>query len=149
MVEKADSGKFNLFSWIHGHVQREMQEQESLLEGLSVSMEMDEALAYAVLLTDLAMSDGEFHQAEHGVIVSAIAKNFPDHKDDADVLIKTARHLILSFRGPQSFVDRMKQQYSAEERQTIYLLIDKVLSADGHEEAIENYLRKKFRELLN
>ena len=123
-------------------------QDDLLLAGLSVGDKMDEALAYAVLLTQLAMCDGKFDQAEHSVISNSIAKLFPEHVDDSATLIQTAKHMLTAFRGVNSYVDRIKEEYSIEERERLYDLIEGVINADGHEDQMETYLRDKFKQLL-
>ena len=128
--------------------ERQRQEDQSMLDGLLSEDKMDEATAYALLLTDLARSDGNFDKNEKTVIEKTLLELFPGRSEDAEILIRTANNVLDTFRESSSFITRIKEEYSQEERDKLYNLIDKVIASDNFEDPVETYLRQKFKTAL-
>jgi uncharacterized tellurite resistance protein B-like protein len=128
--------------------QSRAQDQE-LLEALNIGDSVDEPTSYAVLLMDLALADGTASKEEISVIRHTLLQIFPDRKLDADILIEAARNILSSFRTQKMFVAKIKEEYSQQEREKLYEVIESVIQADGFEDDMEKYLRTKFRDLLS
>jgi len=124
------------------------QEDQGLIEELSGSDTVPEALAYTLLLLGLARADGSFHSNEEIAIKKLISRNFSTLNEDLLTLMETAHNMLDSFRSPSGFVDRIKQEYSPEERALLIKSIRDVIQADDTEEAIEKYLEQKYAKLL-
>lgn len=127
---------------------RQIAEDRSSIEGLLSQGQIEEATAYSFLLTELAISDGKFDEDERKVIQATLSALFPDSENDAANLIKIAENLINNYREPSSFIARIREEYSLEERERLFQAIDKVISADSFTDETEKYLREKFRAAL-
>jgi uncharacterized tellurite resistance protein B-like protein len=110
--------------------------------------ELDEAAAYALILTELGMADGNFDAKERAVVADALKELFPARAKEVPGIIKAAENLVNSFRGSASVIARIRREYSAEDKAKLFALIDKVIAADNHQDEIELYLRDKFHSLL-
>ena len=128
--------------------QKSREVDEELLAGLDIEGSVDEPTSYAVLLMDLAMADGVVTKSEISVITHTIAQMFPARAKDCPTLVAAAQNILNSFRTQSMFVAKIKEEYSPEERQMLYTVIDKVIMADGFEDDMEKYLRGKFTALL-
>ena len=120
----------------------------ALLKGLSAQGEPSEARAYAVLLVDLALADQHFDKRERRVIEETLIDLFKVSVKDAGHLIGEARNIVSSFRDPSTFIKKIKEEYSYEERNRLYEVIERIIAADERENPSEIYLRAKFRNLL-
>ena len=128
--------------------QKSREVDEELLAGLDIEGSVDEPTSYAVLLMDLAMADGVVTSSEISGITHTIAQMFPARAKDCPTLVAAAQNILNSFRTQSMFVAKIKEEYSPEERQMLYTVIDKVIMADGFEDDMEKYLRGKFTALL-
>ena len=123
-------------------------EDRELLKGLESEVTPSEPLAYAVLLVDLATVDQKFDKREHAIISGTLKELFNSTPREADDLIAEARHVLAAFRDSVSFVSKIKEEYSSDERAQLYAIIEKVIGADLKENSYETLLREKFRKLL-
>jgi uncharacterized tellurite resistance protein B-like protein len=127
---------------------RLLQYDADMLEAVEADDPIDEATAYAVLLTELALADGSMDRDEERVIEIALGQIPGVRRGDVGMLMERARGMIDSFRGPFSFVSRIKREYSHAEREKLFGMIDRLIKADGVENGYEKYLREKFHALL-
>lgn len=127
---------------------RQGHEDAQLIEALSGTDEMPEPLAYAILLLALARADGDVHGKEDAVISNVLARTFPELQGEPTTTMQTAHNMLDSFRDPQSFVARIKAQYSPQERTLLLNTIRKIITADDVEEPIEDYIEKKYAKYL-
>jgi uncharacterized tellurite resistance protein B-like protein len=127
---------------------KEMRVDEALMEGMDVEDNVDEPTAYAVLLMDLARIDGHVSEEERVLIRKTLQELFPGRAKDADILMGAAENVLNSFRGSSMFVAKVKEEYSNEEREKLFAIIEKIIAADNHEDDMEKYLRGKFQALL-
>ena len=125
------------------------REDEEFLKGLSVGDKFDEPTAYAILLTELSRMDGHFDEKEERIIEQSLAKLFPLAAHQIPEIMQTAQAAFESFRGTSSCLEIIKEEYSIQERETLYNLINQVIAADNLEEPIEIYLKNKFRMILS
>jgi uncharacterized tellurite resistance protein B-like protein len=128
--------------------ERDYLEDKILLEGVQVEDKLDEAQAYAYIFADIASIDGQFADSERDLITSILLEIFPDRRVDIPYLIKNAENMLASFRSSGSFVERIRQEYSLEERQKLYDAIDRILSADGKNDPMEEFQRERFKKAL-
>jgi len=121
---------------------------EDALAGLSAEEGPDEATAYAVLLTELGRSDGDFTSEERAIITGALERLFPKAHLDAAQLIKNAEGVLDSFRGSGMYIAKIKEEYSPEERRRLFEAISATIQADGTTSAAEHFLEQKLSRIL-
>ncbi len=151
-------GFLHMLSGLHHHLskllsrsrthRRLLHDDGDLLSAVAPDDPIDEPTAYAVLLTELALADGSMDRNEEKVIEEALGQMPGVRPKDVPILMDRARSILNSFRGPFSFVSRIKREYSQQEREKLFVVIDKLIKADGVETAYEQYLREKFHALL-
>jgi uncharacterized tellurite resistance protein B-like protein len=128
---------------------RQTISDQALLRGLHIENGVDESIAYAVLLMDLARIDGTANAAERLLVKHTLESLFPERASESDLLIKTAESILDSFRGHSIFVSKVKEEYPPEERAKLLAVIDQIIAADTHEDGMEKLLKAKFQELLS
>lgn len=105
-------------------------------------------VALAVILVDLASCDQNFEPQEYAVIQKGLTRLFGTDKSEVSALINQATTVLGNLRGSASYVKKLKDNLSLEERQTVMDIIDDVIESDGVEDGFEVYLRTKFADLL-
>ncbi len=128
--------------------ERDYVEDKVMLESLLSESKLDEAQAYAYVLSSIASADGQYDAAERKLVSNILNEIFPGRKADIGHLISNAENMIANFRSSESYVARIKEEYSEEERQKLYNAIDQVIGSDGVNHEAEAYLREKFRKAL-
>jgi uncharacterized tellurite resistance protein B-like protein len=123
-------------------------DNEELLASIMADDSIPENLAYTTLLLDLARADGNFDPREHAVISSAVQRLFHESPEKCALLIESAENMLDAFRGPGQFVTAVREQYSPEEREQLYTLIEGVVLADGTEDPVEQFFKKKLKNSL-
>ena len=107
-----------------------------------------EPLAYAYILVELANCDSKFDFRERRIIETFLSETFTLSRQGSNELITTAQGMLHIFRGRSSCIDKIRQEYSYEERQKLYDVIDRIVSADGSTDPYEAFFQMRLKELL-
>ncbi len=105
-------------------------------------------LALTVILVDLASSDQNFEQREYIAIGAGLRRLFGE-SNDLQALVNRAQLALANLRGTQNFADLLRASLSEDERHVVAEIIDSVIGADGIEDGFEQYLRLKYRNMLD
>lgn len=147
---KALGDKFTKFvGAIKDHNRTLSPEDLSLLDALAIQDSETEPTSYAYLLLDLAEADQKVDPKEISIIAQVLRTRFDISAEDAREAILNAHAALQAFRGPQSFVDCIREEYSLDERNALIAMIEKVIDADGVREDYELLLRDQFQKLLD
>ncbi len=123
-------------------------EDRELLAAVEASDTMDEPTAYALILLEVALSDGTVDDSERTYIERVLASHFSLKASRANILVQKAQHLVNSFRGLRGAIASVKSEFSPEERRTLRTMIKGVMDADGKQDSGEVLIEQKIEKLL-
>lgn len=107
-----------------------------------------EPLSYAVILVGLATADHEFDAKERQAIESILHEMFGCSKQESSELIASAKGILDAYRGPAVFMEKIREEFSHEEKQQISEALDRVVNADKKVNNYEHLVRRRLQELL-
>ncbi len=105
-------------------------------------------LALTVVLVDMAMVDNDFDYKEHSFILNQITQRFALSKDDVYALINEAESIITQNDDIDSYGRALQKFINAEERETVMILLDKLIMIDSERNPYEIKLRQRYEKLL-
>ena len=122
--------------------------KHSGVDGLEVSLDPSEPMAYAALLIELAAADGEIEGPELRVIEQALEKQFGLPPEEVNDIVGAACARYAAFRGRSSMITKIKEEYSPEEQQVLFKALQDVIAADGEIDSDESLLEARLKSLL-
>lgn len=106
-------------------------------------------VATCALLLEVAGADDDFAPEECSRIIQALRERFDLPQEEAEELIRVADERKRDTVDLWRFTSIINEQCSREEKEAIIEEIWRVIFADGHLEAHEDYLVHKLARLLN
>ena len=102
-------------------------------------------LAVIGIMAAMAHVDDDFFHGEYHEIVRIAVKEFDITTDEARELLNHANSLISDSNAASSFIDLINKLYDAEQKQTVYSMVQQVALSDNklhsHEEEFEAFLK--------
>ena len=108
----------------------------------------DPRVATCALFLEMANIDGEFGEAERAEILAVLTSDFGLNREYADELTRVARDELDGSIDLWRFTNLINRNYTKAEKLQIAELIWRVVYADGHLSAHENYLVHKLGKML-
>lgn len=128
--------------------------KEFLLSGLSAGDEgagggkISIELCAAVLMLEVSLADSNMDNEEYRLIEQAIQQHFGMGKEEADMLIETARKEVDHATSLYAFTRHVNETLSQEEKCRIIELLWRVAHADAVIDKYEEYYIRKIADLL-
>ncbi len=105
-------------------------------------------VACAVILSDLALIDGEFHVSEYQFLFSKLEEDLGIGADEAQEVMKQARFTLAAGRGSLGYAAYIKKTFTLEQREQIYTMVEGMVAADEKTDGFEIYLANRLRTSL-
>lgn len=106
------------------------------------------ALAYAVLLVDLALVDQRFSIREHAFVKSKLREVLGLSLDEVYALIDRADEIVRETDHADTYAMHLSEVLSAELREQLVVVLDELLHVDGRAGSFETGLRDRYQMLL-
>jgi len=107
------------------------------------------ALAVCIILLEAAKIDGEFSDDEYDGIIDTLTIYFKLSQNEAAKLVDLASNVRENTLDIFPFTRQVNEQFSREEKIEILEEIWRIIFADGHLDAHEDYLVHKLARLFN
>ena len=105
-------------------------------------------LAAAVLLLEVAHTDGEFHQAEQDLLGTLLKKHFAVSEDSLQELLELAEETRTNSHDLHQFTREINKTYSQSEKEQIIEAIWQLVYADGRLDHYEEALMRQLGSLI-
>ncbi|WP_418318261.1 TerB family tellurite resistance protein [Piscinibacter sakaiensis] len=106
-------------------------------------------LATAVLLVEVMRSDPEVTDAERHSVVDTLRERFALTADEGSVLLELAERTSREATDLFSFTSRINESFTIEQKVEMIEAMWRVAYADGHLDAHENHVMRRFADLLH
>ncbi len=105
-------------------------------------------LAAAVLLLEVAHTDGEFHQAEQDLLGTLLKAHFSVSEDSLDELLELADEARASSHDLHQFTREINKAFSQPEKEQIIEAVWQLVYADGRLDHYEEALMRQLGSLI-
>ncbi len=105
-------------------------------------------LAAAVLLLEVAYSDGEFHQTERDLIGPLLLRHFSVSEDSLASLLELAEETRKGSSDLHQFTREINKSFTQEEKEQIIEAVWQLVYADGHLDCHEEALMRQLGTLI-
>lgn len=105
-------------------------------------------LACAVLLSDVAQIDGNFDFSERRYLYRVLESELGLSSFEAEEVVKQAKSILASGRGSSSYAEYAKKEFSLEQRQKIFRLVQGMVAADSVTDDFEKYIEFRIKAAL-
>lgn len=124
-----------------------------LIQVFAPSTEAEQApdripLAAAVLLLEVAYSDGEFHPAEQALLRNLLREHFAVAEDALDELLTLAEETRINSHDLHQFTREINRSFTQPEKERIIEAIWQLVYADGRLDHYEEALMRQLGTLI-
>lgn len=105
-------------------------------------------LAAAVLLLEVAHTDGEFHQTEQDLLGTLLTKHFDVSEDSLTELLELAEETRKNSLDLHQFTREINKAFTQPEKERIIEAIWQLVYADGHLDRYEDALMRQLGSLI-